>query len=476
MEPSRLRRALAGAPVDTLRERHGARYKWLLLSTVMVGAIASILTSTIVNVALPPIATAFHIGKEQVQWVSSAYMAATTVAMLVLPWSLERIGFRFTFFVAMALLFAGSLGGGLATGYPFLIGTRIVQGAAAGLLQPLATVLILRAFPLEQQGMAMGVFGFGVVLAPAVAPSIGGVLTDAFGWRAVFFLSVPFSLLGVGLGLRLLPTMGMKPSGRPFDWAGLALVTLFVVALLVGLVEIHDAGIGSARTWAWLGGALAALALAAWLQVRGARRLINPEVFASAAFRIGLLVALIYGMGLFGSTLLVPIFVQESLHYSPTESGALLLPAGLVLAVTIFVAGRLADVHHPRLLVMIGLICFAASFGLMALAPRSGFWPLAMMLVIGRFGLGMILPGLSVGTVRGLALGLVGDASGLFNFTRMLGGAVGASGIAIVVEARTGTLRAALPAAEAALRAYREGFVVLAVLFVIASVAASRLH
>lgn len=468
--------------LDSLRARYGPRYKWLALSVVMVGAVASILSSTIVNVALPHLSAEFRVGIERAQWVGSVHMAATTVSMLAVPWLLGRFGFRRTFFAAMALLFAGSAGGGLAPSFEWLVGARVLQGIASGLAQPLSMVLILRAFDEHEQGRASGIFGFGVVLAPAVGPVVGGLLTDAIGWRAVFWIGLPFALLAAAMARALLPRMPQAPDERPFDWRGMALLATFVPSLLVFFVQLHDHGL-SMVTFGWLAAtALACVALVAWERAADAP-LVDLRVFRFGDFRRGTVVAFIYGAGLFGSTLLVPLFVQHSLHYSAAQSGVLLLPAGVALALTIPIAGRLSDKLAPRLLVGSGLLAFGVSFALMAAFPLAGFAALALMLILGRIGLGLVLPSLSLATVRRVDPEYTSQAASLFNFTRMLGGAAGTSAVAIFVEARAKQMAGAtlttahvLVPQWAELRAYREGFAVLAVLFALAAVVAARLQ
>ena len=178
---------------DTLaamRARHGENYRWKLLLAVMVGTIASVMSSTIINVAIPDLSHHFQLGQERAQWVSSGFMAAMTVSMLTTPWLLTRYGYRATYTACMLLLMAGGLVGGFANHYPLVLAARVAEGLAAGVVQPIPAIIILRAFDPSEQGRASGVFGMGVVLAPAVGPSVGGLLVDAFGWRSIFFLSL----------------------------------------------------------------------------------------------------------------------------------------------------------------------------------------------------------------------------------------------------------------------------------------------
>ncbi|MEI7445734.1 MAG: MFS transporter, partial [Burkholderiales bacterium] len=256
---------VAGSAAE-LAARHGPRYRQLVLLTVMIGAVASVLSSTIVNVAVPDLMRHFHIGQERAQWVSAAFMASMTVAMLPTPWLLERVGYRRAYMGAVALLAVGGTVGGLAPTYELVLAMRVAEGIAAGVLQPIPSIIILRAFPPGAQGRAMGIFGFGVVLAPALGPTVGGLLVEHFGWRAIFFVVVPFCALALGLARRYLPTTapGGVPagaSGRPLDTLGVGLAAVAVMALLNGLVRLHDATTQSA--WALL--ALAAVAFGAFL-------------------------------------------------------------------------------------------------------------------------------------------------------------------------------------------------------------------
>ena len=198
--------------IAALRERHGPRYRWLLLLSVMVGTMASVMSSTIVNVAIPDMSHHFALGQERAQWASSGFMAAMTVSMLTTPWLLTRYGYRRTYTGCMWLLLVGGLVGGFAQHYPLVLAARVAEGLAAGVVQPIPAIIILRAFDSQEQGRASGIFGMGVVLAPALGPSIGGLLVDAFGWRSIFFLVVPFCLASLWMARKLIPTSA--PGGQ----------------------------------------------------------------------------------------------------------------------------------------------------------------------------------------------------------------------------------------------------------------------
>ncbi|HAX22762.1 MAG TPA: MFS transporter [Hydrogenophaga sp.] len=483
--------------ITALRERYGARYRWLLLLSVMVGTMASIMSSTIINVAIPDMSQHFTLGQERAQWVTSGFMAAMTVSMLTTPWLLARYGYRRTYSGCMWLLMAGGIAGGFANHFPLVLAARVAEGLAAGVVQPIPAIIILRAFEPNEQGRASGIFGMGVVLAPAIGPSIGGLLVDGFGWRSIFFMVVPFCIASLWLAQRFVP--GTAPGGGAantqgagLDWRGLLLATVGTLCLLNGLVDLQGGTVASAASL--LGGAALALLLFVWLQRRTLKRrlrrpnegtdpLMNLSLFADRRFAMGSIVAFIYGIALFGSTYLLPVYMQMGLGLSPSYVGSILLPAGLVLAVTIAIVGRLADRQPTHRLVTIGLVLLAASFALMFtidLRRPSHIIPLLVTwAILGRIGLGFILPSLNIGAMRGLERTHIPQGSSVINFLRMLGGAAGVSLCGIVLEWRVAAhgfrLDTANPSPER-LAAFDETFGLLAAICALALVAAWRLR
>jgi EmrB/QacA subfamily drug resistance transporter len=480
------------ATLEDMQARYGARYRWLLLLAVMVGTMASVMSSTIINVAVPDMSRHFALGQERAQWAASGFMVAMTVSMLTTPWLLARYGYRRTYMGTMLLLLAGGVGGGLANDYMLVLVARVAEGLAAGVVQPIPAIIILRAFEPHEQGRASGIFGMGVVLAPAIGPSVGGLLVDWFGWRSIFFMVVPFCLASLWLARRLVPVtapggVAANHNPTPLDWLGLLLATVGTLSLLNGLVQLsHGTRLAATLLIITAGAAWAAFVL--WQRrlgrAQGSARqlqpLMNLALFGSRPFTMGNLVAFTYGMALFGSTYLLPVFMQRALNLSPSYVGTILLPAGLVLAVTIAGVGRLADRHPARGLVCIGLAGLAISFALMTLVDSgSALVLLVGCAVLGRIGLGFILPSLNLGSVRSLDKALIPQGSSVISFIRMLGGAAGVSLCGIVLEWRLnvhGDNLAAAATSAARLAAFHESFVLLAALCALALVAAWQLR
>ncbi|OGA99700.1 MAG: MFS transporter, partial [Burkholderiales bacterium RIFCSPHIGHO2_12_FULL_61_11] len=348
-------------------------------------------------------------------------------------------------------------------------------------------IIIMRAFEPHEQGRASGLFGMGVVLAPALGPSIGGILVDLFGWRSIFFMVVPLCLLSLWMAYRYVPDtapggVAADRNSAMIDWRGLLLGAVGTLCLLNGMVTLHANDLREAV--ALLAAFLAALGLFLWWQRRmaatGRTPLMNLALFGNRQFAMGSVVAFIYGTALFGSTYLLPVYMQLGLNLSASHVGTILLPAGLVLAATIAGVGRLADRQATWWLVSIGLGLLAASFTLMlTVTLTSALWLLALWATLGRIGLGFILPSLNLGSLRPLHKDLMAQGVSAISFVRTLGGAIGVSLCGIVLEWRLavhGDSLASATSSPARLAAFNESFLMLAALCVLAMVAASQLR
>mgnify|MGYP000927288014 CR=1 FL=1 len=466
-----------------MRERYGARHRWLFLLSVMIGSMAAIMSSTIVNVAIPGMSHHFALGQDRAQWVTSGFMVAMTVGMLTTPWLLMRFGYRRTYVGTMLLLLMGGVAGGLADSYTLVLLARVAEGVAAGAVQPIPAIIILRAFEPTEQGRASGFFGMGVALAPAIGPSIGGLLVDWFGWRSIFFMVVPFCLASLYMARRFVPVTApggtmANAAGTSLDWRGLLIASIGTICLLNGLVKLH--GNDHALSASLLGIAAAAVLCFVWWQNRlassGGEPLVSLRLFGYRQYVMGSIVAAIYGTALFGSTYLLPVYMQLGLGLSASHVGTILLPAGLILAVTIAGVGRMADHVPTYVLVSVGLALLASSFALTALMTlTTALWVLVGLCVLGRIGLGCILPSLNMGAMRGLPRELIAQGSSTINFLRMLGGAAGVSLCGIILEWRLavhGDSLANPQTSVARLAAFEEVFLMLGVVCALAILAA----
>lgn len=426
---------MADNSVEGLKARYGDRWRWLAVATVMIGTMATVLSATVVNVALHDIMVEFGIRQGQVHWLATGFIAAMTTTMLASSWLLDHFGVRKTLAVAMFLFTLISLAGGFAETPGQLIAARIGQGAMAGLMQPMGMYLVFRIFPRHRRGQAMGIYGMGVILAPALGPVLGGFLVDQLDWRYVMFAPAPVTLVGVLMAWRFLPLPVSRPAPYRFDLPGLLLLGLTIALSLDTLNRLQQAS--GQQTWIIAEALLALCGLVLFVlrERQTAHPLVNIGLLRKPTFLFACLGAMALGLALFGSTYLIPLFVQTALGFSATEAGLLMLPAGIVLGMTFPLAGRLADRHSARVLVVFGIGAFALSAVLFALSDLTlAFGWLVLWTVLGRVGIGFMLPALSTGALNPLEPQELGAGSSTLNFMRQLGGAFGVNLVALTIE------------------------------------------
>jgi DHA2 family multidrug resistance protein len=453
-----------------LYTRYGPRYRWYAVVTVMLGATSMVLESTIINVAIPGIMAHFGMGQDTAQWLSAGFLAAMTATMLTAAWCVQALGQRRAYLYALVVFIIASLIGGLSNHTELVIAARILQGAMAGVIQPLAMITIFQVFPPEQRGRSMAMYGMGVVLAPALGPAVGGYLVDLFSWRAIFFVTMPFCIAALYLVPRYMPERAPGATRPPFDWIGLILLTTFVFTMLDGFHSGHREG-WSSTPFLWR--AVVALATGGgfilW-ELSTPHRILELRLFREPGFAAASVVAVAYGMGLYGSTYVVPLFTQTIARYSAAQSGLLLLPGGLVLAATILVAGRLSDRLSSHYVIMSGLACFSASFLLFATGDgATAFAAFALWIIIGRVGLGSMIPSLSAGALQAIRPEFLTQGTGAINFLRQFGGALGVNLLSLILEWRS-TVHAA--EADGRTQAFHDSFLALALIFLLAMIPA----
>lgn len=429
---------MASATGDVLAARWGPNYRWLLTLTAMIGNIALILSSTIINVAIPDIMGTFGVGQDKAQWLSAGFLAVMTIGMLLNAWMVAAIGKRNTYYVSMAVFVSGSVLGAVSPSFDVLVLARILQGLGAGLIHPLALQVIYEVFPPDQRGRAMGYFGFGIVLAPALGPACGGVLVDLIDWRAVFYMVLPFCALGCLMAAVFMPGREDRETRTAFDWTALILVSICIFCLLTGLSNGGRYGWGSDTILTYFGVAIASFVTFIVWELWCSAPMVNMKVFVHGRFVAASVISFVWGIGNFGLWYLVPLFVQIVQGYTATKAGLLLMPAGIVLALIFPIAGRVTDWIPPRIPIMAGMSFTALSAWFMASADASTpFWLFAWWLIFGRFGLGFVFPALTAGALKALPPDLISQGAGLTSFFRQLGAAFGINILATTVEART---------------------------------------
>ncbi|OZG73992.1 MFS transporter [Hahella sp. CCB-MM4] len=423
------------AALSALFDRHGPGYRWLAMITVLMGTISTSLTATIINVALPEIMRYFALSQGVAHWLSTGFMAAMTTSMLTAAWLAQRVGLRFSLGVGMLLFCAASALGAFSQSAEILILSRMLQGAAAGLLQPLAIFVLFKVFPREQRGRAIGIYSIGLILAPALGPVLGGIIVDQLDWRYVFIVPIPISFLGLVLSMTYMPGRDQSQTKLQFDWMSFLLLAGGIATGLDALNRLQHGGKEIVTVLLEASISLLLLAGFIWQQHRSRVPLLQLSLLRIASFRSAAIVALALGLARYGSNYLIPLFVQTAYQYSATEAGIMMFPAGIVHGVLFPLAGFAADKYQQRKLIAVGLTVFGVAALLwLGTTPGSPLLYLTLLVVLGRIGQALMMPALSTGALLELDDQHLGQATGMINFCRQFGAAFGINLVAIVLE------------------------------------------
>ncbi|MFV2089972.1 MAG: DHA2 family efflux MFS transporter permease subunit, partial [Pseudomonadales bacterium] len=324
-----------------------------------------------------------------------------------------------------------------------------VQGASTGLIGPIGMIITFQVFPPHQRGRAMGIFGVGTILAPALGPTLGGVLIDQFSWHYVFFVAVPFSIFALPTAVFFIPGREASGKRKPFDWIGFTLMMIFIPTFMLGFSNGQREGWDSTIILTYFTAtAVSGVAFVLW-ENHIEEPMLNLRVFLNKRFVAAAILTAVMGAGLYGSTYLVPLFLQTLQGLTPTASGLLMMPAGLAMAFIFLVGGELSDRFPSRVLIMLGLAFFAISSLLLGTVDlNTPYWSLVWWAIIGRIGIGLIFPSLNRTALSVLGFDLLAQGAGALNFLRQLGSAFGVNLIAIELERRTSFFRDAFFTAQ----------------------------
>ena len=370
--------------------------------------------------------------------MSTAFLAAMTASQLLGAWVISVFGPRGGYLGAVALFFIGSLLGAWAPNIDILIASRTLQGVAAGVVQPIVMVTIFRVFPTRQRGLALSIYGMGIMLAPIMGPVVGGITIDASSWRYLFFIPLPIAGLAVLLGTLFMPTRDKDAVRLPFDWVGYGLVVGAIVCTMMAIANGQRDGWGSDKI-VLLGSAGIGLAGAFVIsQLRAAAPILDFAVFRYRQFAAAAALGFVFGAGNFASTYIIPVFVQTVQNFTPTAAGMLSAPAGIVVMLFFPIAGRMVDAFPPQYLVMVGLLLFALGAALLNLTDvNTAFYTLVIYVIIGRIGQSIMLPAINVAALGALPPDKLNNGSGTINFVRLMGGAFGVNLLVVFIEQRT---------------------------------------
>jgi EmrB/QacA subfamily drug resistance transporter len=364
--------------------------KWWTLGAVAFGLFMIMLDNTIVNVALPSIQRDLGIGISELEWVVNGYALTFAVLMLTGGKLADLLGRRAIFIVGLAIFTGASLACGMAPSAGFLIGARVVQGVGAALMNPATLSIITATFPPRQRGMAIGIWAGVSALALAIGPLLGGVITQHISWNWIFFINVPVGILAIVVARLVIQETRDTSAEQRLDLPGLLTSAIGLFALTYALIEANSYGWTSARILSLF--AVTAIGLAAFvaLELRQRIPMLDLSLFRNATFAGANAVMLLVALAMFGVFFYVSLYVQNVLHYSPTEAGATFLPMTLCIVFLAPIAGRITDRLGSRWLIAGGMTLVAGSLVIFAqLDQHSTFWDIFPGLLVGGAGMAM---------------------------------------------------------------------------------------
>lgn len=410
---------------------------WIVAIAVMLATFLEVLDTTVVNVSLPHIAGSLSATITEATWVLTSYLVANAIILPITGWLGNQFGRKRLLLVSVVGFTVSSFFCGFATTLPMLVVFRVIQGAAGGSLQPLSQAVLLEAFPPDQRGKAMGFWGLGIVVAPILGPVLGGWLTDTYSWRWVFYINIPVGMLAVFMINSYVfdPPYIKKGKGGVDTW-GIGLLAVGIGALQVLLDK------GQQEDWfesnfitALLVVSIAALAAFIARELMAKAPVVNLRVFKDRTFSAGTFLMTVLGFVLYGSLVLLPIWLQTLLGYSSLDSGVAMAPRGMGAFCGMPLVGMFLSRFDPRKFLASGLLI--ASFTLWQFSQldlSAGYWDFFWPQFIQGLSLSLLFVPLTTITMGNVAREQMGNATSLFNLLRNIGGSIGIALVATMSE------------------------------------------
>ena len=415
-------------------------YKWFVLANIMIGTFMAVLDATIVNVALPKMMSSFGVGLDTIEWVLTAYMLALAVMLPAAAWLADHYGYKRMYFMGLLVFTLGSFMCGMSSDENMLIFSRVIQGLGAGIIQPLGMAIVVREFPPRQRGIAVGFWSVAAAASVSFGPMIGGYLVDNFNWQLIFDINVPIGIVGMIITILIQREMIQKRVGK-FDIVGFISVSLFLPIILYALTEGN--AITNSEGWhapyilACFAISIVALAVFITAEFVVENPLIDLRLLGNFNFGISTLVMFLFGIGMFGSTFLLPLYLQNSLGYTALQSGSVFLPVGIIQGMMAPISGFVSGKINAKIPIITGILLMTFSFYLNShLSWLTEHSAIMLPLYIRGFGMGIIYSALLAVSLVDIPRDKMAQASGINNVVRQLGGSFGVAILATFLSTR----------------------------------------
>jgi len=411
---------------------------WLIAIPVMLATFMVILDTSIVVVALPYIAGNLGATQDESTWVLTSYLVANAVILPASAWLSSFFG-RKRFLIVCTIVFTvASATCGIAASMSMLVVARVLQGIGGGAMQPLSQAILLESFPPTQRGTATALFGLGVVVAPIIGPTLGGWLTDAYSWRWTFYINLPVGILAAALMLIMIEDPPYIRASRPrrIDAVGFAFMGLFLATLQVVLDKGQDADWFAAVWLRWLA-VVSAVSLIAFIvrEFMIDHPIVDLRIFGNRNFAVSAVLFALFGLSVYALITLQPLFLQSLLGYPAFDAGLSVTPRGIGALAALLLVGALLPKVNPKLLVAIGFALTAlASFLLSRLTLQISMSSVVVANIVSGLGTSFIFVPLTTLAIGTLPNEQIGNATGLQNLVRNVGGSIGLSYVSTMLQ------------------------------------------
>lgn len=413
--------------LNPFRHREDAPVIWITL-TVMLGLIMAIIDTTIVNVAINTIGGNLGASVDEVSWVATGYILASVVIMPLNGWLTAFLGRKNFYAASLAIFTIASLLCGTANTITQLVIYRVIQGIGGGALQPTAQAILFETYPPEKRGAAMAIFGLGAMVGPAIGPTLGGYIVDNASWQLIFYINIPIGIAAFLMTMMFIPNPRFieKPKSG-VDWTGLGLLTAGLASLQYVLERgEHDDWFDSSTITLLSVVAVVGITIFIFKSLRDRHPLVNLHVFRHSSFTIGNIIGIISGFGLFGTSLILPLFFQTILGFTAFDTGMALLPGAISTAVSMLIIGRILNRVDARAAIAFGMFVFGYSTWMLgSLTTSAGYWDVFWPRLIQGFGIGFLFVPLSTVSLGDVPIAELAGATGVMTLVRQLGGSFG---------------------------------------------------
>jgi MFS transporter, DHA2 family, multidrug resistance protein len=419
----------------------------IVAATMMMATILVILDVTIANVALDHMRGTLSAGVDEITWVLTAFLVANAISLPITGWLTDLLGRKRLFLFATVAFTLTSAAAGAAPSLAFIVIARFLQGLAGGPLVPLSQATMMETFPASQRGMAMAVWGIGIMFAPIVGPTLGGWITDNWSWRWVFYINVPVGAVAVLLAWLFVPdSTTERPAVRRIDVPGLALLVAGVAALQFVLDRGQREDWFASPLIVWLS-IVAVVSLVALVvrELRVADPVVDLRVLRHSTFAVATAAMFVISIAFYGIMVLSPLFTQILMGYTAMLAGLVLAPGGMSTLITMPIAAALMNRIDPRWIIVTGCAINAYAMYLMAtLTLEATYWHVMLPRFVQGLGIGLTFVPLSTVALSAVPMREMGHASGLFNFIRTAGGSIGIATMATLLQRGAQTHQAQL--------------------------------